>query len=557
MKTRRRRLSKIKNQKWQLQIDSIRRLTSIGSSMYTMKKYSSTVAVILVTTSSSSDATRQAEGAVAAATIGRDHNIIRSSSSKLPIPTAVAPVYAGYYCMGCNDYWKRRNNDDDYHGNSLRKNIELVSAAINKLGRTVVQNRSSSNQRKRFKENSANAALIESNTVDTAVTSLPIRFDVDEISLVAEERSPTLDKYHPPTRQEDNDIYFPTSLQRQTVESTCTTTDLTASNIIEADDNDIVISLLKENQLLKERLELLREIELREKIDLLRIGLSNALNEHGLCSSSSSSGTEEESHNILMEQVLINILKSNEQREKQLFYQMSITVFLVGSLLVAVIYIHNNSNDKKEKQVTTEGLTDLIIPSMSPTSPTESLGSITEEGVGVLGNQLSLREENKMLRNQIDLMRAIGGPTNGVIHEDQEYDGSVLSDASISVDYSNRMRWWRFGIRPQLLQQQQQQQQRSIVKGLDRVKADEAAKDVSLLNQHDTAAVGINDQDSVSQPQPRWGWGRRKIENDIASSKRSRADDKSNDDDRSQVSLSSMGIAASIDYQLKKMSESC
>ena len=196
---------------------------------------------------------------------------------------------------------------------------------------------------------------------------------------------------------------------------------------------------------------------------------------------------------------------------------------------------------------------------MCPTSPTESLGSITEEGVGVLGNQLGLQEENKMLRNQIDLMRAIG-PTNGVIHEDQEYDGSVLSDASISVDYSNRMRWWRFGIRPQLLQQQQQQQQRSIVKGLDRVKADEAAKDVSLLNQHDTAAVDINDQDSVSQPpQPRWGWGRRKIENDVASPKRSRGNDdgKSNDDDRSQVSLSSMGIAASIDYQLKKMSESC
>jgi hypothetical protein len=122
------------------------------------------------------------------------------------------------------------------------------------------------------------------------------------------------------------------------------------------------------------------------------------------------------------------------------------------------------------------------------------------------------------------------------------------------------MRWWRFGIRPQLLQQQQQQQQqRSIVKGLDRVKADEAAKDVSLSNQHDNAVVDINDQDSVSQPpQPRWGWGRRKIDEDVVSSKRSRADDdKSNDDDRSQVSLSSMGIAASIDYQLKKMSESC
>jgi hypothetical protein len=470
--------------------------------------------------------------------------------------------------MGCDDYWKRRNNNDgnDDGNSSLGKNKELVSAAIKKLGRAVVQNRSSS-QRKRFKETSANAALIESNTVDTAVNPLPLRFDVDEISLAAEERSPPLDEYHPPTRHEDNDIYVPTSLQRQPVESTCTTTDLTASNTIGADDNDIVISLLKENQLLKERLELLREIELREKIDLLRIGLSNALNEHGLSSSSSSSGTEEESHHILMEQVLINILKSNEQREKQLFYQMSLTIFLVGSLLVAVMYmnIHNKQlNDtKEEQQVTTEGLTDLIIPSICPTSPTESLGSITEEGVlGVTSssNQLSLQEENKMLRNQLDLMRAIGGPTNRVIHEDQEYDGSVLSDASISVDYSNRMRWWRFGIRPQLLQQQQQQQQqRSIVKGLDRVKADEAAKDVSLSNQHDNAVVDINDQDSVSQPpQPRWGWGRRKIDEDVVSSKRSRADDdKSNDDDRSQVSLSSMGIAASIDYQLKKMSESC
>ena len=533
-----------------------------------MKKYSSTAAVILATSSSSSDATRQAEGAVATATIGRDHNIIHSSSSTVLTTTTVAPVYAGYYCMGCDDYWKRRNNNGNHDGNSsLRKNKELVSAAIKKLGRAVVQNRSSSSQRKRFKENSANAALIESNTVDTDANPLPIPFDVDEISLATEERSPPLDKNYPSTRQEDNDIYLPTSLQRQTVESTCTTTDLTASNTIGTDDNDIVISLLKENQLLKERLELLREIELREKIDLLRIGLSNALNnEHGLSSSSSSSDTEEESHHILMEQVLFNILKSNEQREKQLFYQMSFTIFLVGSLLVAVIYIHNKQrNDKKEQLVTTEGLTDLIIPSMCPTSPTESLGSITEEGVGVLGitsssNQLSLQEENKMLRNQIDLMRAIGGPTNGVIHEDQEYDGSVLSDASISVDYSNRMRWWRFGIRPQLLQQQQQQrQQRSIVKGLDRVKADEAAKDVSLLNQHDTAAVDINDQDSVSHPQPRWGWGRRKIENDVVSSKRSRRvdDDKSNDDDRSQVSLSSMGIAASIDYQLKKMSESC
>ncbi|KAL7449232.1 hypothetical protein ACHAWC_001309, partial [Mediolabrus comicus] len=510
-----------------------------------MKKYSSTAAVILATSSSSSDV-RQAEGVVVvAATIARKehNNIIRSSSST--VPTTVAPVYAGYYCMGCDDYWRRRKNDGNDDDNSLRKHQELVSAAIKKLGTA---------HRKRFKENSANAALIESNTVDTAVNPLPLRFDVDEISLAAEERSPTLDKNHPPTRQEDNDIYVPTSLQQQPVESTCTT-DLTASNTIIADDNDIVISLLKENQLLKERLELLREIELREKIDLLRIGLSNALNEHVLSTSSSSSDTEEESHHILMEQVLINILKSNEHREKQLFYQMSITIFLVGSLLVAVIYIHNKQrNDTKEEQlVTTEGLTDLLIPSMCPTSPTESLGSITEEGVGVLGNQLSLREENKMLRNQLDLMRAIGGPTNGVIHEDQECDGSVLSDASISVDYSNRMRWWRFGIRSQLLQQQQQQ--RSIVKGLDRVKADEAAKDVSLSNQHDNAAVDTNDQDSVSQPpQPRWGWGRRKIDEDVVSSKRSRAnDDKSNDDDRSQVSLSSMGIAASIDYQLKKM----
>ena len=80
------------------------------------------------------------------------------------------------------------------------------------------------------------------------------------------------------------------------------------------------------------------------------------------------------------------------------------------------------------------------------------------------------------------------------------------------------------------------------------------------MNQHDTAVVDINDQDSVSQPpQPRWGWGRRKIDDNVVASKRSRGDDddKSNDDDRSQVSLSSMGIAASIDYQLKKMSESC
>lgn len=516
-----------------------------------MKKYSSAAAVILAT-SSSSDA---AEGVVATTTIGRKehNNIIRSSSST--VPTTVAPVYAGYYCMGCDDYWKRRNNDDG--NSSLRKNKELVSAAIKKLGRAVVQNRSSNS--KRFKENSANAALIESDTVDTAADPLPLQLNADEIPLAAEERSPTLDK------QEDNDIYLPTAaLQRRPVESTCTTTDLTASNIIEADDNDIVVSLLKENQLLKERLELLREIELREKVDLLRIGLSNALNnEYGL-SSSSSSGTEEESHHILMEQVLLNILQSNEHRERQLFYQMTISIFLVGSLLVAVIYIHNKQrNDKKEEQqlvTTTEGLTDLLIPSMCPTSPTESLGSITEEGVGgVLGitsssNQLSLQEENKMLRNQLDLMRAIGGPTNGVIHEDQEYDGSVLSDASISVDYSNRVRWWRFG----LMLQQQQQRERSIVNGLDRVKADEAAKEVTS-NQHETTTADINDEDSVSQPQPRWRWGRRKIDDNVVSLKRSRADgDKSsNDDDRSQVSLSSMGIAASIDYQLKKMSESC
>ena len=245
--------------------------------------------------------------------------------------------------------------------------------------------------------------------------------------------------------------------------------------------------------------------------------------------------------------------QTSKEREKQLFYQMTLTISLVGSLLVALVYIHNSQGKGQKEEVKTGGLTDLIIPAMCPASPTESLGlgSITEEGDTALSKH-SLREENKILRNQLELMRAIG--PNGVIHEDQEYDGSVLSDASISVDQGRR--WWRFGIRPQ-----QPRQHRPIVKGLDRVKADAAASS-GVSNQLDTAPAGVTDdgESSVIQPQPRWGWGRRKTDEDVSSKDKSSSSstgDEASDDDRSQVSLSSMGISASIDYQLKMMSENC
>ena len=500
-----------------------------------MKKYSSAAVVILATSSTSSDATRQAADTTAG--IGHEEHFIGGSSSTATAKATVTPIYNGY-CMGC-DNWKRIN--DDGHGNSLRS----VSVAIKKLGRVVAQNRSTY-EHKRSKESSTNNndALIDPSTTTNSV--------VDEISLAAEERLPLLNKYPPPMK-EDNDIFFSTPSQQPAGSSTLST-GLAVHNMVTEPYNNDITRLFQENELLRERLELLREIELREKINLLRIGLSNALNENGSTASSSSSSnnmmasSEEESH-ILIEQVLINMLKSNEEREKQLFYQMTLTIFLVGSLLVALVYIHNQNHQgqgQKELQVTTGGSTDLIIPAMCPASPTESLGSITEEG-----GTTSLREESKILRNQLELMRAIG--PNGVIHEDQEYDGSVLSDASFSVDHDRR--WWRFGIRPQ-------SQQRPIVKGLDRVKADAAAASQVSKNQllnTAPAGAGVTDdgESSISQPQPRWGWGRKKIDVDegVSNDKRSSMGDDTSDDDRSQASLSSMGIAASIDYQLKMMSE--
>lgn len=516
-----------------------------------MKKYSSAAAVILITSSStSSDATRQAD---ITADVGQEEHIIGASSTVTAKKT-VAPVYAGY-CMGCdNNYWKRINNDD--YGIDLRS----VSVAIKKLGQVVVAQNRSTYEHKRSKGSSENVALIDpSTTTNSAIDRNTPHYDANENSLATEERLPPLNKY-PPLMMEENDTYFSTPSQQPAGSSTLTTGLAVHNMVTGTDSNDDVTRLYQENELLKERLELLREIELREKIDLLRIGLSNALNENGLTASSPSSSSnsmmssseEEESH-ILMEQVLISMLKSNEEREKQLFYQMTLTISLVGSLVVALVYIHNSQGKgQKEQEVTTEGLTDLIIPAMCPASPTESLGlgSITEEGDTALSKH-SLREENKILRNQLELMRAIG--PNGVIHEDQEYDGSVLSDASISVDQDRR--WWRFGIRPQ------PRQQRPIVKGLDRVKADAAASS-EVSNQFDTAPAGVTDDggSSVVQPQPRWGWGRRKTDEDVSSKDKSSSSstgDEASDDDRSQVSLSSMGISASIDYQLKMMSENC
>lgn len=431
-------------------------------------------------------------------------------------PTRVAPVYVGYYCMGCDAYWKddRSNKIDD--GSRRRSN---VSAVIKRLGETA--NRRSSSSGKHTEESSTDVSLFGTN--DTAPTPSLAVDNTDNLiaaAAAAKDKLPSFNNEYHSTGEEDNQSLAPS-------------TELEEVHMITPDDD--ISTLLKENLLLKERLQLLREIELMEKIDILKNGISNAIIEEGWLASSSggNSMTPEESY-VMLEQVFVNILKSNEEREKQLFYQMTLTLFLVGSLLAMVYYVHDNPGRRRRNSTSFKGeLTELIIPSMCPTSPTESLGSITttitttarEEGEGTSNKIL---EENKILRNQLELMRAIG--PNGVINEDQEYDGSVLSDASVSAECNHNRKWGRFGVRPQDVP--------IVVKGLDRVEADAAAaKEASKDDDSDSNCV-------ANLPMQRW-WKSR--------NKRSKSDS----DDRSHVSLSSMGIAASIDYQLKCMSENC
>lgn len=416
-----------------------------------MKKFSSATAVILITSSSSSDATSKGD--------------LTGYSSSSKTITNAAPVYAGYYCMGCDVDWKKR------------------------LGQGVLRKLSS------ISKGSANAGG----------------------KLLVEE--------------------------------------------------EVRLSLLqRENQLLKERLQLLREIELREEqIDLLRLISSNAviMTDDGWSSSnprscrSNMNGSNvvawEESC-LLLEHVLANILKKSyvELEKPQLFYQLMLTIFLIGSSVAVFVYIHNNQDEKQRKnhldtekqhQVKEGLLTNLLIPPLCPISPAESLGSVAGEGpIAML-----IRGESKIVRSQLELMRGIG-LNDGVIYEDQEYDGSVLSDASISVDYGSR-KWWRVGIRPQPQQPE---------KGLDRVVVEtDIAAAVAVAAGEASNQLANATEDKIdgkcllAQFQSRWKWRR---PCDISTDNCSK--EVENGDDSTQVSLSSMGIAASIDYQLRTMSES-